>query len=647
MVSFDVPVRDDRFLYEERYEQLLRGTPAYHPFAIVAARTLCTDRNHLERGAKEIIADGAEGVILQRVFSVYERGRTPSLLKLKTALGDKEAIVVDVNEDKSIKLQLPDGTQFDVASENVKISQPVKGEVVSFSYEALARRSAPMNPVIYRVREDLTWDDVLASQFTQNEFSRSVENSLLREGYTNKAAGFWDQNNMRNFLMELAKRKKMEPHHPETWSSITREDIKQSKGGTVLQKHSGYANALQNLFPEVSYESNFSSPSWGDISNRREFFEAYARANKFDPLIPDNWYKQSRKNVLSFPGAHSVLYYHQDSVPNALSDLFPNIGLDRSKFYAQWHIASSRRKFFEYFAKKKGFNYSNPESWYAQSQDEILLTKGANKVIAYHNGSVSRALIDLFPNIGLVPSKFWRWHAKAFFTAHAEDIGFDPLQAEIWYLQTYEQLMSRKGAWTVVSYHRNLATTLMKTFPDIGLVESKLKLLSTPPPQDRATEMVQRRRFFEKYAAHFSFDPLDAKNWYAQSRDRIRNFKGAYSTVLQHYPKLSDAIADVFPEIGFEKTKFGNKTLWHKTEHRRKFFENYASENGFDHRISENWLRHPKERIMARKGTKAVISYHGNRISTALLDLFPNIGLSKESFASQARRPGILYSSML
>jgi hypothetical protein len=41
--------------------------------------------------------------------------------------------------------------------------------------------------------------------------------------------------------------------------------------------------------------------------------------------------------------------------------------------------------------------------------------------------------------------------------------------------------------------------------------------------------------------------------------------------------------------------------LWHKEEHRRKFFENYASENGFDPRRPENWHTQPKEKIMAYK----------------------------------------------
>jgi hypothetical protein len=129
-----------------------------------------------------------------------------------------------------------------VAYESVHTTLPVKGDIVSFSYEAMARRSAPVNPIIYRVRMDLTWDDVIANQFTQNEFSRAhgngQENLQVREeGFTSKAAGFWDKINMRGFLMELAKRKRLDPFRSETWSSITREDIKNSKVSEKRKNH--------------------------------------------------------------------------------------------------------------------------------------------------------------------------------------------------------------------------------------------------------------------------------------------------------------------------------------------------------------------------------------------------------------------------
>ena len=38
---------------------------------------------------------------------------------------------------------------------------------------------------------------------------------------------------------------------------------------------------------------------WGKMENRRQFFEKYAKQNRFDPLIAANWYLQFKGNILS------------------------------------------------------------------------------------------------------------------------------------------------------------------------------------------------------------------------------------------------------------------------------------------------------------------------------------------------------------
>jgi hypothetical protein len=34
---------------------------------------------------------------------------------------------------------------------------------------------------------------------------------------------------------------------------------------------------------------------WGNIENRKKFFEKFAKENFFDPLIPENWYSQPKQ----------------------------------------------------------------------------------------------------------------------------------------------------------------------------------------------------------------------------------------------------------------------------------------------------------------------------------------------------------------
>ena len=42
----------------------------------------------------------------------------------------------------------------------------------------------------------------------------------------------------------------------------------------------------------------------------------------------------------------------------------------------------------------------------------LFRLQGASKVVFYHNRSISKALIDLFPDVGLEEAKFWTPNCK-------------------------------------------------------------------------------------------------------------------------------------------------------------------------------------------------------------------------------------------
>ena len=47
-----------------------------------------------------------------------------------------------------------------VPQEDVLIPTPSVGEIVSFSFESHARRDVPVRPKIYRIRTDVSWEDI-------------------------------------------------------------------------------------------------------------------------------------------------------------------------------------------------------------------------------------------------------------------------------------------------------------------------------------------------------------------------------------------------------------------------------------------------------------------------------------------------------
>ena len=63
----------------------------------------------------------------------------------------------------------PTGAIFSVPSQSVLISAPKIGDIVSFTYEVHARRDLPVSPKVYRVRTDVTWEDLVLGEFKDNK----------------------------------------------------------------------------------------------------------------------------------------------------------------------------------------------------------------------------------------------------------------------------------------------------------------------------------------------------------------------------------------------------------------------------------------------------------------------------------------------
>lgn len=56
----------------------------------------------------------------------------------------------------------PDGIVFEVDKKNIHVDERLKkGDVVTFTYDSIARQSTPVNPKIVRVRTDVSWRELV------------------------------------------------------------------------------------------------------------------------------------------------------------------------------------------------------------------------------------------------------------------------------------------------------------------------------------------------------------------------------------------------------------------------------------------------------------------------------------------------------
>lgn len=65
---------------------------------------------------------------------------------------------------------------FVVPPTRTKITETLisPGDVVTFSYEVHARRELPVNPVIERVRFDVSWEDVVLNSIKEKKYRNGI-----------------------------------------------------------------------------------------------------------------------------------------------------------------------------------------------------------------------------------------------------------------------------------------------------------------------------------------------------------------------------------------------------------------------------------------------------------------------------------------
>jgi len=318
--------------------------------------------------------------------------------------------------------------------------------------------------------------------------------------------------NRRKFFETYASTRSFDPLIPANWykenmlghlkhDKITLE-ILSIYGGSLVR-------ALIHLFPEVQFDpARFSSAVkrnyWGNEANRRKFFVDFAAKNKFDPLVPENWYLYSQTHVVGTnKQANSMLsWYYNGSLVLALQLLFPNIGIAENKFSFvprnYWADEGNRRKLLIDFAYENQFDPLLPYNWYNLSRTLVISRKGMQSMLAnYYNGSIGKALLALFPFIGLDKTKLFpprkqsklnnknrkgkdqdidrdRDKQRELFVHFAKKKNFDPLVASNWYslLSTSQSLVGPyKGISAMISkqYNGSLRNALLHLFPDIGL----------------------------------------------------------------------------------------------------------------------------------------------------------------------------------
>eukprot|EP00026_Physarum_polycephalum_P001669 Phypoly_transcript_01671.p1 GENE.Phypoly_transcript_01671~~Phypoly_transcript_01671.p1 ORF type:complete len:1064 (+),score=159.93 Phypoly_transcript_01671:260-3193(+) len=382
---------------------------------------------------------------------------------------------------------------------------------------------------------------------------------------------------------------------------------------------------------------------WSVSGSHRKFFDNYASENNFDPLVPENWYKVERKDIME-KGAGLIGGHYKRSISDALMANYPDIGLDPGKFKLKskeyWNDIANRKRFFDDFAEKRKFDPLISENWYNITEQEVKTgSLDGSRILQKYYGSLYSALQDTYPEIGLEKNKFSapdEWadieNCKQFFDHYAEEHNFSPNFASNWYSVDFDDIV-KQAPGLVYRFNGSIPMALDCVYPRIGIVKSKFNT----SPKEYWGKRENQRKFFMYFAGMKGFDPLVPENWYPITTDEIREMGGKF-ILAYHNGAFVTSLSHAFPELELPPTKFNTvpRNFWAVQKNRRDFLDEFARSKGFDPNNADKWASVSRDDILLAKGT-GMLYYFDGSLSDCLLDAYPNIGLKKEKFVLRQR----------
>ena len=156
---FEIPNANGNFKTRLDFlENYLKKNP--NRYIKIIPQIVCKDKNHLNKFLKELLENGAEGVIIKNPNLSYETGRTNNSLKVKEFLDDEGKVIAhNFNKDgsfKSLKIELKNKTIFNLGGgfkKEDRLNPPKIGKFVTFKYYGLTKNGKPKFASFLRVRE--------------------------------------------------------------------------------------------------------------------------------------------------------------------------------------------------------------------------------------------------------------------------------------------------------------------------------------------------------------------------------------------------------------------------------------------------------------------------------------------------------------
>ncbi len=143
--------------------QILKDYLSMHPNTRIRIikQTACHGQKHLRAHLKQLVALGAEGLVVRNPAAIYQTGRSSDALKVKKYL-DTECTVVGYKAGKgkltgltgALLCRMNNGTLTSIGSglnQHLRSKPPALGQIITFKYYGLTKNGKPRHPVFLRL----------------------------------------------------------------------------------------------------------------------------------------------------------------------------------------------------------------------------------------------------------------------------------------------------------------------------------------------------------------------------------------------------------------------------------------------------------------------------------------------------------------
>lgn len=275
----------------------------------------------------------------------------------------------------------------------------------------------------------------------------------------------------------------------------------------------------------------------------------------------EDWYSIQRSDIKL-----------QGSLSKALALVYPQYEWQLWRFYhlrpGYWRNYGTQKKYFDWLAES--YSIATQQDWYTVTQGDILATGGGHLLRFQYNGSLAKALANVYPQYDWKPWKFsmvsqgfWKNRSihRKYFDWISEELMIET--QEDWYGVRYKDITERGGVAVLQQFYGDSHITALKEiYPQFEWFTWKFKTV----PSGYWNQPQHQRKYFDWVADQLGV--TERSNWYNLVSEDVINRVG-FKVMYLHKNSLIKTLSAVYPEHTWNAYRFRSfpKGYWKDPSH--------------------------------------------------------------------------------